>query len=204
MLSIYQKDAATITISGSRFIAVIFPLFNKNDISRYLEEVEKEYPKATHYCYAYRFEKEEYSYDDGEPSHSAGLPILNALKSEELEECLLVVTRYFGGTKLGLPRLTKAYKDISKDVASKAIKATLCQGKKVHLSVDYSSFEYIKRLSSKNGFDISLPLFDTKVTFFCIGSDNIIMPLLEKLQKEEILSIEDTVIRRRLDYDSCK
>jgi len=99
-------------VKGSRFIGSLFP---SPSISRFeaihREEIE-EYPAATHHCYAWRIgaeNVEEFTNDDGEPSGTAGLPILNELKSAELVNTGLIVTRYFGGTKLGKSGLIEAY-----------------------------------------------------------------------------------------------
>lgn len=203
-LSVLTSITSELTVLGSRFIAILSPLDQKEDVDSYLVKTKKDYPKATHYCYAVRFDGYEFCSDDGEPSHSAGLPILNALKSEGLDRCLLIVVRYFGGTKLGLPRLTKSYRDVSKICAKEAQKVEFVPGILAKLQLDYSSFEYWKRLASKSGFEIKDPIFDSKVIFFVMGSDKILLPLLGNLMKEEILSQEDIQIKRRLNDDSSK
>lgn len=203
-LSVLTSSTFELSILGSRFIAILSPLDKKEDTDLYLSKAKKDYPKATHYCYAIRFDGYEFCSDDGEPSHSAGLPILNALKSESLDHCILVVVRYFGGTKLGLPRLTKSYRDVSKICAKEAQKIEFVSGIRAKLQLDYSSFEYWKRLANKSGFDIKDPIFDSKVIFFVTGSDKILLPLLGNLTKEEIFSQENTLIKRRLNHDSSK
>ena len=88
-----------------------------------LEEMRKEYHNASHYCYAYRlgYDKSVYrSNDDGEPSGTAGKPIYNQILSKDLTNILIVVIRYFGGTKLGVSGLINAYKTSAKDALDKA------------------------------------------------------------------------------------
>lgn len=204
MISIASVFTSEMTVLGSRFIAVIYPLEKKEQVDSFLKEIESIYPKATHYCYAVRFDEYEYAYDNGEPSHSAGLPILNALKSENINHALLVVVRYFGGTKLGLPRLTKTYKDVSKLVAEKSEKVELIPGIRAKICADYSTFEYLKRMAMRRGYEVNEPLFDAKVTFFLLGSDKILLPLLNDLKKDEVLDKETTMIKRRINDDSCK
>lgn len=98
---------------GSRFIAIAFPLSSKNDFKVRLSEIKEKYPKASHYCFAYRLGLDKSDYrasDDGEPSGTAGRPILGQLDSKELTDIAVVVVRYFGGTLLGIPGLINAYK----------------------------------------------------------------------------------------------
>ena len=98
---------------GSRFIAFVFPVRTTDDFKERLNEVKKEHPKATHYCFAYRLGLDGFQFrvsDDGEPSGSAGRPILGQIDSKGLVNVLVVVVRYFGGTLLGVPGLIQAYR----------------------------------------------------------------------------------------------
>ncbi len=98
---------------GSKFIAYTFPISDINDFKEKLSVVKKEHPKATHHCFAYRIGLDGTVYrvsDDGEPSGSAGRPILGQIDSKQVTNVLIVVTRYFGGTLLGVPGLIHAYK----------------------------------------------------------------------------------------------
>jgi len=101
-------------VRGSRFIGQAAPVAGKGDISELMKELRGQYPDATHICHAYRLagsggEVTEFSTDAGEPSGSAGLPLLNALRHAGLVNVLAWVVRYFGGTKLGIPGLIEAY-----------------------------------------------------------------------------------------------
>lgn len=98
---------------GSKFLAYAFPISNKEAFKTHLEKIKKEHPKAAHYCYAYRigFDGNDFrTNDDGEPSGTAGKPILAQIDSKKLCDILVVVVRYFGGTLLGVPGLINAYK----------------------------------------------------------------------------------------------
>lgn len=98
---------------GSKFIAYVFPVKTIPEFKARLEEVKKEHPKATHHCFAYRIGADKNNFrssDDGEPSGTAGKPILGQIDSKELIDTLIVVVRYFGGTQLGVPGLINAYK----------------------------------------------------------------------------------------------
>ena len=173
---------------------MIFPLDKKEDVDSFLATSKNKYPKASHYCYAVHIGEYEYCSDDGEPSHSAGLPILNSLRSGELDHVMIVVIRYFGGTKLGLPRLTKAYRDVSKSVVNEANKVELISGIKAKITLDYSSFETFKRMANRKGISIKNPVFETKVSFFAIGSDKILLPLIKELE-DKVISTENVLIK---------
>jgi len=102
---------------GSKFIGFAFPLNDEIDLKKNLEKVRTEHPKATHHCYAFRLGISGENYranDDGEPNGSAGLPIYNQLLAHELTNILVIVVRYYGGTKLGVSGLVKAYKESAK------------------------------------------------------------------------------------------
>lgn len=98
---------------GSKFNSYSFPVISENEAKLFLNEIRELHPKAGHHCYAYRFGLDRMNYkmsDDGEPSGTAGRPILNTLYSKNITNILVVVVRYFGGTLLGVPGLINAYK----------------------------------------------------------------------------------------------
>jgi uncharacterized YigZ family protein len=98
---------------GSKFLAYAFPISSIEDFKAKLNDVKKEHPKATHHCFAYRLGTDGNTFrvsDDGEPSGSAGRPILGQIDSKQLTNTLVIVVRYFGGTLLGVPGLINAYK----------------------------------------------------------------------------------------------
>ncbi len=98
---------------GSKFLAYAWPIASSDDIKAHLQALKKEHPKAVHHCYAWRLGIDGHLFranDDGEPSGSAGRPILGQLDSLGLTNILVVVVRYFGGTLLGVPGLINAYK----------------------------------------------------------------------------------------------
>lgn len=98
---------------GSRFIAYAFPIETADDFKRQLQLLKKEHPKAVHHCFAYRIGTDGNNFrssDDGEPSGTAGKPILGQLDSKEITNTAVIVVRYFGGTLLGVPGLITAYR----------------------------------------------------------------------------------------------
>jgi uncharacterized YigZ family protein len=101
---------------GSKFIAYVYPIANADDFKNHLLALKKEHPKAVHHCFAYRFGIDGNNFrvnDDGEPSGSAGRPILGQIDSKELINVAVIVVRYFGGSLLGVPGLINAYKMVT-------------------------------------------------------------------------------------------
>ncbi|MBX3100879.1 MAG: YigZ family protein [Bacteroidetes bacterium] len=94
---------------GSRFLGFLYPVSNRGEIDRQLQALRVTYADSRHICYAWRLGTDALANDAGEPAHSAGAPILRALRSAGITHALLVVVRYFGGTKLGIPGLIQAY-----------------------------------------------------------------------------------------------
>jgi uncharacterized YigZ family protein len=111
--TIEKPSVAEFKDRGSKFLAYVFPIQTVDDFKKRLKELKEEHPKAAHHCFAYRLGIDKNNFragDDGEPSGSAGKPILGQIDSKELTNVAIVVVRYFGGTLLGVPGLINAYK----------------------------------------------------------------------------------------------
>jgi uncharacterized YigZ family protein len=111
--TITQASTAEFKDRGSKFIAYAFPVETADDFKKQLQGLKKEHPKAVHHCFAYRIGTDGNNFrssDDGEPSGTAGKPILGQIDSKELTNTAVVVVRYWGGTLLGVPGLINAYK----------------------------------------------------------------------------------------------
>jgi uncharacterized YigZ family protein len=111
--TIEKESTAEFKDRGSKFIGYAFPVTTINECKEKLAVIKKEHPKATHHCFAYRIGIDGMNYrmsDDGEPSGSAGRPILSQIDSRQVINTLIIVVRYFGGTLLGVPGLINAYK----------------------------------------------------------------------------------------------
>lgn len=121
MKTLHQPSLTTYLIHRSRFLGFLFPCSSVDELSILLKKIRKQAPKATHYCYAYRFTTgSEKSNDDGEPSGTAGLPLLAALQHYDLQNVLLVVARYYGGIKLGPGGLIRAYRETAEQMLQQA------------------------------------------------------------------------------------
>jgi len=141
--------ASELKVKGSRFIADIFPAGSKNEIDEYLSRIRKEFYDATHHCYAYRLGvlgDQSRAADDSEPSGTAGKPILLALSAKELTNCLLIVTRYYGGTNLGTGGLARAYADAAQLAVAGAKIETIYLTDTFTLTLNYEEIGALERL----------------------------------------------------------
>lgn len=138
---VYEYGQGEIVEKKSRFIAHVFPIASEEEALQYIEKIKKEYWDARHNCYAYviggKQELQRFS-DDGEPSGTAGKPILEVLLGEDIHNVLVVVTRYFGGTLLGTGGLVRAYSAATKAGLKASIVTEKCAGKKVSIKTDYT------------------------------------------------------------------
>lgn len=144
--TIEKPSVAEFKERGSKFIAFAFPIADVSEFKLRLAEIKKEHPKATHYCFAYRLGIDGNTFrvsDDGEPSGSAGNPILGQIDSKQVTNVLVIVVRYFGGTQLGIPGLITAYKT----TAAFALQTTAIVQKPVlhhfHLQFDYTQMNEV-------------------------------------------------------------
>lgn len=146
MYTIKTDITNEIIIKNSKFICVLHKIYNINDINNYLEQIKKEYKDATHYCYAYIINDNKKFNDDGEPSGTAGNPIMKVLEKNNLNYIMCIVIRYFGGIKLGSGGLIRTY---SKSV-TECLKLTnlnkLIEGYNIDIIFNYSDIENINYL----------------------------------------------------------
>lgn len=137
---------------GSKFIGFAFPVNNEQELKTALDKIRNEHPKATHHCYAFRMglNGEQYrANDDGEPSGSAGLPIFNQLLAHEITNVLVISVRYYGGTKLGVSGLVKAYKESAKMTLEEAVIVTRELEEEIIIRFNFSQQNTIFTLLSK-------------------------------------------------------
>ena len=132
-------------IKNSKFISLIFQINQKEEINKYLNQTKEKYPNATHYCYAYILEQEKYASDDGEPSGTAGIPILLVLEKQKLNHVLCIVVRYFGKIKLGAGGLVRTYTKSATEVL-KNHTIFLKKGYLIQITFPYSSQKTIDYL----------------------------------------------------------
>lgn len=158
---------------GSEFIAIVYPVDNEENVLNHLQEIRKKYYDATHHCYAYKIKSGEQKYsDDGEPKGTAGIRILNAIQHFDLSDVLLVVVRYFGGTKLGVGPLGKAYYNASIEVLEKAEIQSKNLFQKIEIEVDFVFISQIHRIINQFSAIISDSQFTNKANFKCFVKPN--------------------------------
>lgn len=137
-------------VKGSKFIASIIHTSNKIIADHKYQHIKKIYHDATHNCYAYRITENDFRYsDDGEPSGTAGLPIFKVLENNEIFEVLLVVTRFFGGTKLGSGGLARAYSEAALECIRSSKKIVKTKYVTINLQTTYTRYNDLLRLVSK-------------------------------------------------------
>lgn len=146
MKSIQKEITSEIIINKSRFITILTNINDIDKVKEKLEEIKKKYKDATHYCYAYIINNHEKCSDNGEPSGTAGMPILNVLKQNDLTNVLCVVIRYFGGIKLGAGGLIRAYSSSASEALNKATITTLVNGYNITIEFSYDNLKQIDYL----------------------------------------------------------
>ena len=138
MKSISNIITHTLVIKKSRFICTLIPIQNEEDVKTYLQKQSEQYIGASHHSFAYICGNKKRCSDAGEPSGTAGMPILNVLEKNDLQYILAIVTRYYGGIKLGAGGLVRAYSSVVSEAYQKSKIVDLVPGKKIILSFPYA------------------------------------------------------------------
>lgn len=172
---------------GSKFLAYVCPVESEEAALQFLQAIRKEHPKARHFCTAIRLLPDssfERSNDDGEPSGSAGRPILGQLIKNNLTNVCVVVVRYFGGTKLGIPGLIEAYKT---STANAIAAGSIVEKKiltKVMIRLSYESFPLFQNYFHQRGIPVMDESFGEKASFIiCLPKATMAQKLMEILHQ---------------------
>lgn len=164
--SIASRSDGLFKDNGSRFIAQAYPVGSEEQVKDIVDRIKKEYHDARHHCYAYRIGLDGSVWranDDGEPSGSAGRPILGQIDSAGLSDVLVVVIRYFGGIKLGIPGLIRAYKTSTADALANATVVEKVAGNDYRVTFPYLSMNSVMKVAK----DLSLPQRDQSFAEEC-------------------------------------
>ncbi|MGI6406393.1 MAG: YigZ family protein [Syntrophaceticus sp.] len=167
--TINKAAVVEIEIKRSKFIAAASPVDDEDAASSFIERIKEEHKRATHNVFAYLINEQVMRCsDDGEPAGTAGKPVLEVLKKQDLERTAVVVTRYFGGIKLGAGGLVRAYSDAAKRVVDSAgiVKKRLHQ--EIFVRVDYQFFGSVKRELEMAGGMIQDIRYDEQVMISCL------------------------------------
>lgn len=164
--AVYQGGEGEIVEKKSRFIATVIPAGSEEEVLAFIESVRKKYWDARHHCFAYvigeRNELQRCS-DDGEPSGTAGKPMLEVLLGEEIHNVAVAVTRYFGGTLLGTGGLVRAYSAATKQGLASSVIITKILGVKLCISTDYTGLGKIQYILGQRGLQILDSVYTDKV-----------------------------------------
>ena len=150
--SIENESIAEIIVKKSKFIATLYEANSKDEAEKILQNVRKKYFDAKHHCYAYIIEKIEKCSDDGEPSGTAGAPLLALLKSANLTNVIIIVTRYFGGILLGTGGLVRAYTESAKNAIENAKIVYKDYGIQFEIEISYNNLKDYCKTQGINGW----------------------------------------------------
>lgn len=190
MFSIKNNDRYEEIIKYSKFISLIFRVYSKEEVTTTLNKIKKEYPNATHYCYGYIIDNDIKSSDDGEPSKTAGLPILNQILSNHLNYTLIIVIRYFGGVKLGTGPLTRAYAKVARNVINKNNIVTLEKGYNININFNYNDIKDVEHILGNS--KIIDKTFDNDIVYNVYVNNE----TLNKLSKYKIIINKEIYIEK--------
>lgn len=181
--TIKSKSEGFYKEKGSKFLGFAYPVANESDIKHTLELVRKEFYDARHHCYAYIWGYKQESYranDDGEPSNSAGKPILGQIQAKNLTNVLIVVVRYFGGTKLGVGGLMQAYKTASLEALNNAEIIEKQIKDEFVIKFEYPQMNNVMKIIKKH----SLEIFSQEMTLDCQMKIAVRQSISKQVQEE--------------------
>ena len=191
---------------GSKFLAYAFNVSTIDDIEFYLEEVKSQHPKARHHCYAYRLGidgEPHRANDDGEPSGTAGRPILGQMLSCEVSDVLIVVVRYFGGTKLGASGLINAYKTSARMALDDSVKKEVVIGSDFKLTFPYSEMGHVMNVVKSLDINIKDKSFEANPELvISIRASEIVETIVQL--KANLMHISTEQITEETEVPFCK
>jgi uncharacterized YigZ family protein len=182
---------------GSKFISYAFPVTNEEDIKIHLTHIRKEHHSASHHCYAFRLGAAKLIFranDDGEPSNTAGKPILGQIQSNDLTNILIIVVRYFGGTLLGVSGLINAYRQSAADVITNATIFEKTVNEVYQLKFDYLSINEIMKIIKDEHLEILSQNFELNPSLtFSVRKRNAtkVYDLFKKMNGTEITFLKE-------------
>lgn len=192
MYSIKDNIENTIEIKKSKFITKLYKVNNTNEINDILSNIINEYNDATHVCYGYIVNGYEKCSDNGEPSGTAGLPILNVLKKKNLTSILAIVIRYFGGIKLGAGGLVRAYSNSITEALKLTTNIELIEGYLIELEFSYDQIKLVDYILNNKNI-IKKEYNDNVIYSFYLNENELnFIPELEKIAIH--VSMKDKVL----------
>jgi uncharacterized YigZ family protein len=172
---------------GSKFIAFAYPILSESEVKPILLSLRAEHTKANHFCYAYRLSPDRNVYrvnDDGEPSGTAGRPILNTLLSADVTNILIVVVRYFGGTLLGVPGLINAYKSAAAEALGLAEIIEKTVNERYAIRFDHLIMNDVMRLIKEEQLNVLEQQFDNDCSIVFEVRKSQLNKVLQRIEKQ--------------------
>ena len=201
-ITIKKDEIAEIVEKKSKFIANIIRIETQKEAEEKIKEIKKKYYDAKHNCIAYRvYELEkliEKSSDDGEPSGTAGGPILNILRNQDLGNILVVVTRYFGGILLGTGGLVRAYSEVTLEALKKAEKVKRVLGIEIEVNLAYSQFDNLKYYCLKNNINISNINYLENISCILTMEEETKEKFMEDYNKKDIILEQIKILDKKI------
>lgn len=185
-LTLSETSRSSLRERGSRFFAFAYPVQTREEIDGYLQSLRKEFPDATHHCYAWILGaggKDFKAHDDGEPRHSAGDPILGQIRSKGLTNVLVVVVRYFGGVKLGVAGLTRAYREVTRALLDGATRVHAEERLVIQLECQFEAVPDVMKLIKEFELEVQGQTFEDKARFVLRIGRNSIDLLRQRIQQ---------------------
>lgn len=192
-----NEYTAELTEKKSKFIATLMKVSSEEEIAEKITEVQKKYRDAKHHVFAYRLSsgKERFS-DDGEPSGTAGVPILEILRGERLQNVIVVVTRYFGGILLGTGGLVKAYSTAAKEAIMSAERVSMKLCNEYQVEVDYNYHNILLHYFKEQSIIVRDTIFSEKIALKIIvekgKSERILKEISEKTDRTASITLTET------------
>lgn len=193
--TVLKESSGSVNVLSSRFETLLLPLSGQEEFETIYKAFKKRFPKADHYPYAFIYEGAMKSSDAGEPSGAAGKGFLELLKNHDISRGCLISARYFGGSKLGLPRLHRTFMASAEEALSKAILGQIILQEAFSVTLSYHDYEILKRSIASLGGALSEERFEEKVTLKLSGDATILSSLSQKGLTLEAtpLGIEETI-----------
>lgn len=194
-LTLEAPATAALRERSSKFLSFAWPVHDEEQIRQHIEALRKEYYDATHHCYAWRLGPQGERFrasDDGEPSGTAGRPILGQMLARGVTECLVVVVRYFGGTKLGVPGLIAAYKESAAAVLDAARIVERTVDHRLEIEFSYLAMNDVMRVVKEEQSRIEGQEFDNLCRMRVAVRASVLEALARKLEKIEGVRVERT------------
>lgn len=180
---------------GSKFLSFAYPVKDEDEVKVYINEIKKKYHDARHHVYAYiiGYDNENYrANDDGEPANSSAMPVLGQIRSFGLTNVLIVVVRYFGGIKLGIPGLINAYKSSARDALENAEKVERNITRNCIITFDYQDINFVMKNVKDFNADVKMQDFKEICKIFIEISISLHEDLIRTLSKNKRIKIEDS------------